>query len=197
MQCCPETYLTGIVWVRLEDRWRLQPRRLTHLRGCLVWEPVHLSFILCFQTLSSLCLENWHMSDLIDTVTLHFCWVQYSAALFSCWGAALYCATYSLSHGRCLHWCAEYPLKDWRWVLKVLTSGLWFVVFCPWASLSNFPQINTIAVHFVSKWAHSTQVMLMQNLLPAPVVWAKFQALSLSLKGTLTSSFIPNIFRIG
>lgn len=119
---------------------------------------------------SSLCLENWHMSDLIDTITLHFCWVQYSAALFSCWGAALYCATYSLSHGRRLHWCAEYPLKDWQWFLKVLTSGLWFVVFCPWASLSNFPQINTIAVHFFSKWAHSTQVMLTQNLLPAPVV---------------------------
>lgn len=46
-----------------------------------MYEPVSLT--VCFQLLSSLCLEDWRVSDLLNTLTLYFGWVQALSALFS------------------------------------------------------------------------------------------------------------------
>lgn len=43
-----------------------------------------VSFTICFQLLSSLCLEDRHVSDLLNTLSFYFAWVQALPALFSC-----------------------------------------------------------------------------------------------------------------
>lgn len=52
------------------------PEGLFDVRTC-----VPLTFF--FQLLSSLCLEDWHVSDLLNTLSLYFGWVQVLSALFS------------------------------------------------------------------------------------------------------------------